>query len=81
MREFVPPDDGLWDGLGADRDLDALFPLLPPRVGQHIVVFGVELVRVVHLHGGDQVRSENLQHENRSHSTSQSSSSLAHSQI
>lgn len=59
---FVLPGDGLWDGLGADGNLDALLPLLPPRVGEDIVVFGVQLVRVVNLHGCDQVRPENLQH-------------------
>lgn len=63
----VLPDDRLRDGLGTDWDLDALFPLLPPRVSEHIVVFRVELVRVVHLHGGDQVCSENLQHGSQGH--------------
>lgn len=58
----VLPGDGLWDGLGADGDLDALLPLLPPRVGEDVVVLWVQLVWVVHLHGGDQVRPENLQH-------------------
>lgn len=63
---FVLPGDRLWDGLGADGNLDALLPLLPPRVGEDVVVLGVQLVRVVHLHGSDQVRPENLQqsHEN-----------------
>lgn len=65
MRAFDLPDDRLWDRLGADWDLDALFPLLPPRVGEYIVVFCVELVRVVHLHGSDQVRSKNLRHEDQ----------------
>lgn len=59
---FVLPGDGLWDGLGADWNLDALLPLLPPRVCEDIVVFRVQLVRVVNLHGCDQVRPENLQH-------------------
>lgn len=64
----VLPGDRLWDGLGADGNLDALLPLLPPLVSEHVVVLGVQLVRVVHLHGGDQVRPEHLQQsrENRS---------------
>lgn len=57
---FVLPGDRLWDGLGADGNLDALLPLLPPRVGEDVIVLRVQLVRVVHLHGGDQVRPENL---------------------
>lgn len=58
---FDLPGDRLWDGLRADGNLDTLLPLLPPRVGEDVVVLGVQLVRVMHLHGGDQVRPENLQ--------------------
>lgn len=65
------PGDGLWDGLGADGNLDALLPLLPPRVGKDIVVFGVQLVRVVNLHGCDQVRPENLQDDARKRESEQ----------
>lgn len=35
------PGNRLWDGLRAHRDLDTLFPLLPPWVGKNVVVLRV----------------------------------------
>lgn len=72
----VLPGDRLWDGLGADGNLDALLPLLPPLVSEHVVVLGVQLVRVVHLHGGDQVRPKHLQQSRENQSQNFAASSV-----
>lgn len=54
------PDHGLGDGLGARRHLDALLPLLPPGIGQDVVLVGAQLEGVGDLHGRYQIRPENL---------------------
>ena len=54
------PDGGFGDGVRAGRHLHPLLPLLPPGVGQEVVVLGGDVVGVGQLHGTDQVFPEHL---------------------
>ena len=63
------PDHGLGDGLGARRHLDALLPLLPPGIGQDVVLVGAQLEGVRDLHGRYQIRTENLHRKKKKHPT------------
>lgn len=57
------PDHRLRDGLSTCRHLDALFPLLPPGIGQDVVFVRTQLEGVRDLHGCYQIRTENLHRE------------------
>lgn len=58
------PDHRLRNGLGTRRHLDTLLPLLPPGIGQDVVLIGAQLEGVRDLHGCYQIRTENL-HRNK----------------
>ena len=57
------PDHRFRYGLQAGRDLNALLPLLPPGVRQHVEVVRTQLGRVWQLHGRDEVGAEHLRGE------------------
>lgn len=56
----VLPDDGLWYGLHAGRDLHPLLPLLSPWVREHVEVVWAKLGRVWQLHGRDEIGTKHL---------------------
>lgn len=63
------PDHRLGNGLSARRHLDTLLPLLPPGIGQDVVLVRAQLEGVRDLHGRYQIRTENLYQKKNNHPT------------